>query len=94
MWGHTTPQADGIVERRIKEVMNHLCALAFENQIRDVWSFYLPSIQQILNYSVDGSMGTQSARVIFGDDETSDIVFDVPVEWGDRKVEDYLVNLH
>ena len=40
-----------------------------------------------MNYSVDGSIGTQPERVIFGDVETSDIAFDVPVEWGDRKVE-------
>ena len=59
------PQANGIVERRMKEVMNHLRALVFENRIRDVWSFYLPLVQRILNYSVDGSIGTQPARVIF-----------------------------
>jgi hypothetical protein len=87
------PQANGIVERRMKEVMNHLRALVFENRIRDVWSFYLPLVQRILNYSVDGSIGTQPARVIFGDVETSDIAFDVPVEWAGRKVEDYLVKL-
>ena len=50
----------------------------FEDRIREVWSFYLPSVQRILNYSVDGSIGTQPARVIFGDVETSDIAFDVP----------------
>ena len=84
------PQANGIVERRIKEVMNHLRALVLENQILDIWSFYLLLVQRILNYSVDGSIGTQPARVIFGDVETSDIVFDVPVEWAGRIVEDYL----
>ena len=70
------PQANGIVERRIKEVMNHLRALVFENRIHDVWSFYLPLVQRILNYSVDGSIGTQPACVIFGDVETSDIALD------------------
>ena len=78
----------------VKEVMNHLRALAFKNRIRDVWSFCLPLVERIQNYSVDGSIGTQTARVIFGDVETSDIAFDVPVEWGGRKVEDYLVKLH
>ena len=38
------PQANGIVERRISEVMNHLRALVFENQIREVWSVYLPFV--------------------------------------------------
>ena len=42
---------------------------------------------------MDGSIGTQLVRVIFGDVETSDIAFDVPVEWGGRKVEDYLIKL-
>jgi hypothetical protein len=78
------PQANGIVERRIKEVMNHLRALVFENRIRDVWSFYLPLVQRVLNYSVDGSIGTQPARVIFGDVDISDIAFDVPVEWAEK----------
>ena len=73
--------------------MNHLRALVFDNRIRDVSSFYLPLVQRILHYSVDGSTGTQPARVIFEDVETSDIAFDVPVEWGGRKVEDYLVKL-
>jgi len=48
----------------------------FENRIHDVWNFYLPLVQRIPNYSVDGSIGTRSnepARVIFGDVETSDI---------------------
>ena len=48
-------------------------------------------VQRILNYSVDGFIGTQPARVIFGDVETSDIALDVLVEWGGRKVEDYPV---
>ena len=87
------PQANGIIERRIKEVMNHPRALVFENRIREVWSFYLPLVQRILNYSVDGSIGTQPARVIFEDVDTLDIAFEVPVEWCGRKVEDYLVKL-
>ena len=72
------PQANEIVERRIKEVMNHLRALVLENQICDVCSFfYLPLVRRILNY-LDGSIGTQPVRVIFWNVETSDIAFDVP----------------
>ena len=51
------PQANEIVERRIKELMNHLRALVFANQIHENWSFYLPLVQRVLNYSVDGSIG-------------------------------------
>jgi len=87
------PEANGIVERRIKEVMKHLRALVYEKRIRDSWSHYLPLVQRIINYTVDGSIGTQPARVIFGDLETSDIAMDVPSDWGGKKVEDYLVRL-
>ena len=31
--------------------------------------------------------------MLFGDVETSEIALDVPVEWGDRNVEDYVVKL-
>ena len=68
------------------EVMIHLRALVYENR-------YLPLVQRILNYTIDGSIGTQPARVIFDDLETSDIALDVPADWGGRKVEDYLVRL-
>ena len=87
------PQANGIVERRIKEVMIHLRALVNENRVRDVCSQYLPFVQRILNYTIDGSIGTQPVRVIFGDVETSDIALDVPADWGGRNVEDYLIRL-
>jgi len=33
---------NGIVERRIKEVMKHLRALVYEKRIWDSWSRYLP----------------------------------------------------
>ena len=73
--------------------MKHLRALVYEKRIRDSWSHYLPLVQRIINYTVDGSIGTQPARVIFGDLETSDIAMDVPSDWGGKKVEDYLVRL-
>ena len=44
----------------------HLRALVFEKRIKENWSHYLPLAQRIINYSVDGSIGTQPARVIFG----------------------------
>jgi len=65
----------------------------YEKRIRDVWSYYLPLVQRILNYTVDGSIGTQSARVILGDLTTSDLAMDVPADWSGRNVEDYLVKL-
>jgi len=58
----------------------------------DSLSHYLPFVQRIINYTVDGSIGTHEARLmIFGDLKTSDIAMDVPSDWAGRKVEDYLV---
>ena len=45
--------------------------LVYEKQFRDSRSQYLPLVQQIINYTVDGSIGT--ARMIFEDLETSGI---------------------
>ena len=47
--------------------MKHLSALVFEKRIKENWSHYLPLAQRIINCSVDGSIGTQPARVTFGD---------------------------
>ena len=42
-------------------------SLVYEKRIRDSWSHYLPFVQRIINYTVDRSIETQPARVIFGD---------------------------
>ena len=86
-------QANGLVERRNKELLNHLRSLVYEKRIRHVWSYYLPLVQRILNYIVDESIGTQPARVILGDLTTSDLAMDVPANWSGRNGEDYLVKL-
>jgi hypothetical protein len=87
------PQANGIVERRNAEIMKHLRALVFEKRIKLLWSRFLPLVQRILNYTVDGSIGTQPARVIFGDMLPSQIAMDVPESWNGRPLEDYLETL-
>ena len=88
-------QANGLVERRMTEVMKHLLALVFEKWIKDHWSplDYLPLAQRIINYSVDGSIGTQPARVIFGDILNCDLAMDFPRTWEGRNLMDYLVKL-
>ena len=50
-------------------------------------------MQRILNYTIDGSIGTQPARVILGDLQTSDLAMDIPADWSGRNVEDCLVKL-
>ena len=51
----------------MKEIMVHLRALVFEKRIKNEWSHFLQLVQRILNYSADGSIGTQPARVLFGE---------------------------
>jgi len=58
------PQANGLVD---KELLNHLRSLVYEKRIRELWSYYLPLMQKIPNYTIDGSIGTQPTRAIFGD---------------------------
>jgi hypothetical protein len=65
----------------------------YENRIEEVWSQYLPLVQRIINYSIDGSIGNQPARVLLGDLATSDLAMDLPSEWADRNVAGYLVKL-
>ena len=65
----------------------------YEKRIRDIWSYYLPLVQRILNYTIDGSIGTQPATVILGDLTTSERAMDVPANWSVRNVEDCLVKL-
>ena len=50
-------------------------------------------MQRILNYTVDGSIGTQPVRVILGDVSTSDLAMDMPSNWSGRNVEDHLVQM-
>ena len=70
-----------LAERRITEVMKHLHTLVFEKRIKENWSHYLRLVQQIINYSVDGSIGTQQARVIFGNIINCDLAMDLPKNW-------------
>jgi hypothetical protein len=76
------PEANGLAERRMKEVVKHLKALVFEQRVKDRWNQFLPLAQRIINYSIDGSIGTQPLRVLLGDMAGSDLVMDLPrKEW-------------
>jgi hypothetical protein len=87
------PQGNGLAERRMKEVMKHLKALVFEKRIKENWSQYLSLVQRIINYSIDGSIGTQPARVLLGDIAGSDLAMDLPESWKGRDLNEYLVKL-
>jgi hypothetical protein len=86
-------QANGLAERRMAEVMKHLRALVIEKRIKERWSRYIPLVQRIINYTVDGSIGTMPARVILGDLADSDLVMDLPQAWENRNIGDYLIHL-
>ena len=88
----TLPSASQFNEREADE-LNHLRALVYEYRIKEHWSHYLPLVQRIMNYTIDGSIGTQPARVIFGDMIDSGIAMDLPEGTTARNPEDYLVKL-
>ena len=87
------PQGNSMAERRMNEVGAHLRALVYEYRIKSEWSHYLPLVQRILNYTVDGSIGTQQGRVIFGDMVDIDLAMDLPEGTTGRNPEDYLFKL-
>ena len=82
-----------MAERRMKEVGAHLRALVYEYRIKSEWSHYLPLVQRILNYTVDGSIGTQPGRVIFGDMVDCDLAMDLPEGTTGQNPEDDLFKL-
>ena len=59
-------QQNGIQERRNKEVNRHLRLMMFHKDIKDSWSEVLPLVQRILNAQHVNSIGTNPARIIFG----------------------------
>ena len=50
-------------------------------------------MQQILDNTINGSIGTQPTRVFLGYLTTSDLAMDIPADWSGRNVKDYLVRL-
>jgi hypothetical protein len=60
------------------EIMKHLRALVLTNRIIEVWSRFLSLVERIIIYYVDGSIGTQPARVLLGDIAGSELVMAVP----------------
>ena len=87
------PQGNSMAERRMKEVVAHIRALVYEYRIKSEWSHYLPLVQRILNYTVDGSIGSQPERMIFGDMVDCDLAMDLPEGTTGRNPEDCLLKL-
>ena len=70
--------------------VKHLRNLVFEKRIKENWSYFLPLAQRIINYSVDGLIGTQPTRLISGDIGNCDLAIDFPNKWEGRNLIDWL----
>jgi hypothetical protein len=66
-----TPQANGIVERANRAILERLRAMIFSERLvrhsEHVWSDLLPLVQRAINASVHSATGTSPARILFGD---------------------------
>jgi hypothetical protein len=59
-------EENSIVERVQKEVLRHLRAIIFDENIVHRWSTCLPFVQRIINSTVESSIGTTPASLLFG----------------------------
>jgi len=59
-------QENAIVERIQKESLRHLRAIVFDENIVHKWSKCIPYIQRIINSSVESSIGTTPATLLYG----------------------------
>ena len=59
-------EENSIVERTNKEVGHHLRTIIFDKQIKNDWSVALPLVQRIINASVNSTIGTSPASIIYG----------------------------
>ena len=60
------PQANGLVERANKEIMQHVRALVMDKRIIDDWGIHLPIIQRIMNTMFHTAIGTTPAKIMYG----------------------------
>ena len=75
-------EENGIAERAIKTVQEHLRALLFDREVKQSWSVVLPLVQRIMNASRHQAIGCSPAQIIFGNSIDLDrhIVHDPEVE--------------
>ena len=60
-------QENGIVERSIRTLQEHLRAFLFDKEIKNKWSIILPLIQRIMNASVHSAIQCCPAQLVFTD---------------------------
>jgi hypothetical protein len=59
-------EENAIVERANKEVLRHIRAMIFEENIMSEWWKFLPLIQRIMNSTVHSRIGVAPAQILFG----------------------------
>ena len=59
-------QENAVVERANKEVLRHLRALVFHQNVITRWSLCLPLVQRIFNAEPISSIGCAPAQIVFG----------------------------
>jgi hypothetical protein len=60
-------QENGIVERSIRTLQEHLRALLFDKEIKNKWSIVLPLVQRIMNSSIHSAIKCCPAQLVFTD---------------------------
>ena len=60
-------EENGIVERGIRTLQEHLRALLFDKEIKDKWSIILPLVQRIMNASIHSAIQCCPAQLVFTD---------------------------
>ena len=60
-------QENGMVERSIRTLQEHLRAFLFDKEIKSKWSIILPLIQRIMNSSVHSAIQCCPAQLVFTD---------------------------
>jgi hypothetical protein len=60
------PESNGMVERKVQEVMKHLRCLAADRELSSHWSAVLPLVQRIVNVTPNKTTGFSPMRIVFG----------------------------
>jgi transposase InsO family protein len=64
------PQANGIVERANRSILERLREMVFSKRLvrhsEHIWSDLLPLVQRAINASIHSATGTSPARILFG----------------------------
>lgn len=89
------PQANGIVERAIKECNRHLRAIVNEQRVLQNWSDALPLVQRIMNACPHSATGAAPAILLYGKHcNLNRNLFSKPAETLEiKQVPEYLRNL-